>query len=239
MTDPTVAETTATAVGGLTAGFMLDGQTYKAGAEAGFTGLDFYVAGRCGVLGDVDADIVSAALVFWNPDTIRTQWEASADVMSRADAATLFAACLGTWAERNIRPDALDWSRLAALAAKVAETATIGGAPLFAGWRAMPVPSDPVGAALHHMNSLRELRMARHGGAVLAVGLDPAEAVRHNSPGMAALYGWPEAELPEGTAERWAEAEMLTNRATAADYAALSAAEATEFAELAAAAVSG
>lgn len=237
MTEPTAAETTATAVSGLTAAFMLDGQTYKAGAEAGFAGLDFYVSGRCGVLGDVDADVVTAAMYFWNPDTVAAQWDAGAAVMSRAEAAARFADCLGAWAERNTRADLLDWARLAELAGTVAASASVAGAPIFAGWRALPVPDDVVGAALHHMNSLRELRAARHGGAVLAVGLDPADAVRHKNPGMAALFGWPEAEVPEGTAELWAEAEDLTNRATASDYAVLGEAGITELAELANAAL--
>jgi hypothetical protein len=83
------------------------------------------------------------------------------------------------------------------------------------------------------MNCLRELRMARHGAAVVAVGLDPADAVRHKSPGMAAMFGWPEAELGPEVAERWTEAEALTNRATARDYSVLTPDEADEFVQLA------
>lgn len=232
MNDATRAEASAAAVGNLTAAFMLDGQTYKTGAGQGFAGLDFYVAGRCGVLGDTDADVVTAAMVFWNPTTVRAQWDASAGVMSRAEAASLFGRCLTDWADRNAS-DAVDWTLLGELAAKIAAGASVAGAPLFAGWRTMPVPEDQRAAALHHMNCLRELRMARHGAAVLAVGLDPADAVRHKSPGMAAMFGWPEAELGADVVERWNEAEALTNRATARDYSVLSADEADEFVRLA------
>ena len=56
--------------------FMLDGNTYKRGAELGFQGLDFYATGRGGVLGDVDADVVAAAFAFFEPGQVRTQWDA-------------------------------------------------------------------------------------------------------------------------------------------------------------------
>ena len=51
------------AVSTLPSGFMLDGATYAKGAELGFEGMDFYVGGRGGVLGDVSADVVTATFV--------------------------------------------------------------------------------------------------------------------------------------------------------------------------------
>jgi hypothetical protein len=44
--------------------FMSDGETYKRGAELGFAGIDFYFAGRGGVLGDVSNDVVASSFVF-------------------------------------------------------------------------------------------------------------------------------------------------------------------------------
>ena len=61
------ATSTAAAVSTVGSHFMLDGKTYERGAELGFQGLDFYVTGRGGVLGDVDADVVSAAFTFFEP----------------------------------------------------------------------------------------------------------------------------------------------------------------------------
>ena len=46
---------------------MTDPATYAYGAELGFEGMDFYVAGRGGALGDVPADVVAAAFVFFAP----------------------------------------------------------------------------------------------------------------------------------------------------------------------------
>ena len=48
------AEASGPAIVGLPAGFMLDGATYVRGGELGFDGIDFYVVGRGGALGEVD-----------------------------------------------------------------------------------------------------------------------------------------------------------------------------------------
>ena len=55
-------------------GFMTDAATYARGAELGFDGLDFYAAGRGGALGDVHADVVVAALVFFAPGLVHESW---------------------------------------------------------------------------------------------------------------------------------------------------------------------
>jgi hypothetical protein len=83
---------------------------------------------------------------------------------------------------------------------------------------------------------LRELRMARHGAAVVATGLDVSDAVQHKTPWMMGIYGWPEREQPPEVAERWAQAEALTNRSTGADYAMLEGADAEDFVRLSTAA---
>ena len=98
VTPEEAAEATAPAVSGLSSHFMLDGETYAKGGELGFDGMDFYVAGRGGVLGDVDGDVVSAAFVFFEPGTVRQRWESSRPVMSRADAGAAFARCGHEWA---------------------------------------------------------------------------------------------------------------------------------------------
>lgn len=236
MTGETTAEASAAAVSGMGSGFLLDPATYMAGAAQGFTGLDFYFAGRAGVLGEVDADLASAALVFFSPETVRTNWEQGAGVMPRVEASQALADCCATWADAHLADD-VDWDRLAELAGKVVASAPAAGAPLFAGWRRLPLPEDPKQRALHQMNVLRELRMSRHGAAVVAVGLDVADAVRHRSPAMLGIFGWPEASLPDGFAARWDDAERFTNVGSARDYAVLDDTEAADFVRLSEAAL--
>jgi hypothetical protein len=231
-----VAKATAATVSGLAAGFMLDPATYAAGSERGFAGLDFYFAGRGGVLGAVDADVVAAAMVFFHPGHVRTQWDGSAGIMPREEASAVFAACEARWADEHLADDAgVDWRTLADLAGKVVHGAAPAGAPLFAAWRAVEAPAadrQPRQAALHRMNCLRELRLARHGAAVVVTGLDVGDAVRHRTPYMTAVFGWDEAPVADGVPALWDEAERLTDQASGRDYAVLDDDEAAELVRL-------
>jgi hypothetical protein len=232
---PTSLETataSADAISQLTSRFMLDPSTYAHGGELGFNGIDFYVAGRGGVLGDVDADVVSAAFVFFNPVTIRAQWEIAGKVMSRHDAAVAFAGCLERWSERV--PDDIDCARLAALTGQVVENASPSGAPIFAAWRLLDEPAGDAALACHRMNALRELRLSMHGAGVLTSGLRPIEALLFKTPYMAQVFGW-EGELPDVSdcGERWQAAEDATNVAMAPAFDVLADAERAELVELA------
>lgn len=235
MTPEETATAVAPATSALTSRFMLDGATYARGGELGFEGMAFYAAGRGGVLGDVDADVVAAAFVFFNPDTIRVAWDSSAKVAPRHEAAAAFAECCHEWGRSHL-PDDLDTARLAALSEKVVAAASPAGAPVFAGWRALPVPSDAKAAAVHHMNALRELRMAKHAVAVLGEGISAGDAVRMHTPHMAALFGWTEPLADDAPVVDWDAVEARTNRLCAEAFAVLDPDERAEFVSLATAA---
>lgn len=228
----TAATTTAPAVSTIGSHFMLDGNTYKRGAELGFSGLDFYITGRAGVLGDVDADVVTAALTFFSPDHVRAQWESGRAVMSAREAAEAFAACAAAWADTKV-PDDLDAARLAELAGRVVDGARVAAAPIFAGWRTLPVPDAPKAAAVHHLNGLRELRFALHAAAVISAGLTPLEAMSLRSPHMIPLFGWPGPVECDDRQEVWDDAEARTDQAMAHAFSGLDDAERSELASLA------
>lgn len=228
--DPvTAAARTRDAVVDLPAGFMLDAATYERGTALGYDGVDFYFAGRGGALGDVDGAVVAAAFVFFNPATVVESWERARKVAAPRQTALAFAACGSDWAEAHL-PAGVDYGRLADLAGRVVSASSPGGAPLFAAWASLPEPASPAALALHRMNLLRELRGARHGGAVLAAGLLPEQALGVKTPYMAALFGWAEpAEPSPEVAAAWEQAEQSTNRAMATGYVALDEAERDEF----------
>jgi len=226
------ATTTAPAVATIGGHFMLDGATYAHGASLGFAGLDFYVCGRGGALGDVDADVVTAALAFFAPEFVRAQWAAGGAVMPPPKAAEAFAGCAATWAEAHV-PDDLDAARLAELAGRVVADARVAGAPIFAGWRTLEVPASPKAAAVHHLNGLRELRFGLHAAAVISSGLSPLQAMSLRSPQMLPLFGWAEAAPTEGLQATWDDAEARTNLAMAHAFGGLTDGERTELAELA------
>lgn len=222
------------AINGLGTKFMLDMDTYVYGATLGFEGADFYLSGRGGALGEVPADVVSAAFVFWNPDFVAAGWERTASLMPRRQAAQEFAGVCHRWAEAHIG-DEVDVARLAELAGRIGDDASPACAPLFAGWRSLdePGPDRPKALALHRINALRELRGALHGAAVVAQGIIPRAAVGRRTPYMLPVFGWEEPH-PDSADVRgpWAEAQAATERAMAPAYAGLSSAERAEFVEL-------
>jgi hypothetical protein len=226
------ATSTAAAVSTIGSHFMLDGKTYARGAELGFQGLDFYVTGRGGVLGDVDADVVAAGFAFFEPTAVRTLWDQGRSVMPAKDAAAAFAACCDAWAEANV-PDDLDAARLAELAGAVAAAARPACAPVFAGWRALGAPDEPKAAAVRQLNVLRELRNALHAAAVVSAGLAPLEALSIKTPHMVPLFGWAGAAPTDGLQERWDAAEEQTTRSIAHAYEALDDSQRAELADLA------
>ena len=228
MTPEETAQATAAGVSTIGSHFMTSGSTYKRGGEIGFTGLDFYVTGRAGVLGPVDADVVTATFAWFEPDMVRANWKPE----RATEAALEFAQCAYRWADEKLPPD-VDHARLGELAGRVVDAASPAGAPLFAAWRRLPLPESPTALAIHHLNGLRELRGGLHAGATLATGLRPVEALLVKTPHMAPLFGWSEPH-PDVTAlgDRWQEAEDGTNRAIAPAFAVLDDAERDELAGL-------
>jgi hypothetical protein len=213
-------------------GFMTAASTYERGGALGFEGADFYVAGRAGVLGDVPADVVVAALVFFAPQTVHDAWARSHAVMSRDRAAREWLATGHAWAERHL-PDDIDWPAVAALLAPVVQAAPAAGAPVFAALRTFDEPEAPKPLALHRLNALRELRGALHGAAVLTVGLAPVEAIVVHTPKMLRAFGWPEPHPDAGPlAARWQLAEARTDRMLGRHLAVLDDEERTELVEL-------
>jgi hypothetical protein len=230
------ARRTATELVDLPSKFMIDIDTYARGAELGFAGIDFYFAGRAGVLGAVSADVVAACLVFFNPATVHAAWEASHGVMPRLEASRQFAACSHRWAEANLPPD-VDYDRLAALAQRAIEHASPAGLPIFAGWRCEAHCLEPVDGgpalALHRLNVLRELRGGCHGLAVLSAGLSAADAVMVHSPYMADIFGWDKTSSdPDRNRMVWDDAEARTNRLAGVAFEALTEDERVEFVDL-------
>jgi hypothetical protein len=234
MTPEDCAAKTTPAVSGIANYFMLDGNTYKTGAEQGYAGLDFYAAGRAGVLGAGHDEQAVASFGFMEPGTVRAWLDQARAVAPPSQTSAAFMACAYDWADEHLGDD-VDWSRLADLLGRVNGAADPDGLPLFAAWRSAPEPQDRDAKvlALHRFQVLRELRNEIHVEAVREAGLQPVEAVAVKSPAMAPMFGWsdlPEVDDPLRT--RHAEAEEHTNRRIAQAYAALDDAERDELVSL-------
>lgn len=204
--------------------------------EAGFDdSFAFYFVGRAGVLGDgVNADVVTAALGWFEPQLVRAKWDAGVAIKSPREAAPAYADALATWGEKHLAGIA-NIERLVALAERVVDGAEGSGLPIFSGWRAEPRPESAPARLIHLIFLLREWRGGLHLNATTAVGLAPLEAILTNEgPDQAGGFGWT-GEFPDVTAlaPRHEEAEEITDRLTGAVYARLlSEAELAEFTEL-------
>lgn len=224
-----LAEATEPAIHDLPGAFMLDPATYRDAADAGYAAADFYFIGRTAVLGEVSGTVAAATMVFFAVDAVEAAYARSGAVQPRAEAARDFAACGHRWARERLSGDAA--ATVAELAARVVAAAPVAGAPLFAGWRTLEVPTDAPAAALHLLNALRELRGALHGGSVLSAGLTPREAIAMDHPTMAPIHGYhDDFEVDESRRPLLAAAHQATNAAFAPVFGVLDAAEAEAFA---------
>lgn len=223
-------------------GFMFSREARTYAAE---TGIDEffgpYTRGRGGVLGEVDADVVTAAFGFFPGHSVRTAWESVS--MPAEKAAQRYALVCQEFGRRKLGAFD-DAARLAALMETVVAAADPAGAPLFAGWRAMPLPSDPAAQVMQLAHVLRELRGGLHLMAVRASGITPLQAVLvsgsplNDGPGQARWYGWPEPfeEITDDIRDRWQQAESVTDALIAPAFAVLTDTDAADLVRLTAAA---
>lgn len=180
-------------------GWMLHADTAARGEELGLLpARGFWVCGRNGVLGDVDADVVANAIGFMEPATVRRFWEHRPPEHSARQLAGEYAACAYRWGGQALKdvPRA-DLVRLNELGRKLADAALPQLGALFAGWRAMAQPEDPAEAAALTMHVLREWRGGAHLCAVTGSGMHPLEAALaapapRGGPRWVKDLGWPE-----------------------------------------------
>ena len=215
--------------------FMMDPWTMNRGEALGYAdGISFYFAGRGGVLGDVDADVVTAAMGWFHPALVRSMWEAGIGVAGAHKAAQLYFETCANWGRDHLETfDGLD--RFGALAERVADAAEPSGLPLFAGWRRQPRADDAAGRAMQLVHVLRELRGGLHLIATTAAALSPVEAiVTNDGPDHALMFGW--TDLPDCSTlmDRHAAAQSTTDDLCATVYeCALRDSDRREFADLA------
>ena len=221
MTTLTAQETVralAQPIGDVGGKFMLHPETIAACKDFGYpNGFAYYVVGRGGVLGDVDADVVSAAFGPFAPSLVRVMWEAGIGVEGAKAGAQRFADACAAYGRKRLA-DTAGLDRFIELGERVIAAVPISGHSLFVGWRVMPRPTDNAARAYLLMHLLREWRGSAHIMAVAASGLTPVQAIltRYFDSGdgveTATKFGWqpPFADVKHLVATRTA-AEKLTD----------------------------
>jgi hypothetical protein len=212
--------------------FFFARDTIERGTEAGLEGVTFYVAGRGGVLGDVpDAEVV-AAFHHFTPETLLIMWETAGKVASPAELGAMYAECVQAWGRAHLA-DLPGVARLAEVTTRIIRANDLGAmAPLYSGWRAVPLPDDAPARLAQNMQTLREHRGGVHILALTAHRLAPLEAQLAEGSPYIAFYGrtGPFPEVTPDIRARYAASEALTDELVAAAYSVLDDDESADFA---------
>lgn len=210
------ARQTSTAIaaktGELGAMYYFHPDTIARGKELGLDGMRFYLLGRGGVLGDVDATVVRSAFGYFAPGTVEKLWNSAREIVPPRQASSEHLACNAALG-RAVLGGVAGLEAYNAAAATVIAAVDESALTLFAGFRAAPVPEDAPARALHHAVVLRELRGSAHLAAVRAVGLDSRVAHAIKRPEMVEMFGWSEPiEITQGDIDALERAEAITDQ---------------------------
>jgi hypothetical protein len=198
-------------------------ETAAAGEALGLDPLSFYAMGRGGVLGDVEAQVVTSAFGYFKPSLVEEMWTSGSAVVAPRVAGRAYVECAAQHGRARLS-GVEGLAEFCAAADAVNAAADPTGLALYAAAAAEPFADDPPARAMQLLALLREFRGSAHLIAVRAVGLDALTAHAINRPGDLGMFGWDESEMPDVTdADRaaWVEAEALTDRMAVAAYSAL------------------
>jgi len=206
-------------------------QTLRRARLLGLSGWAYHVSARAGALGEVRPETVAAAIGFIAPEAVIDGWESTAKSSAPMEVASWHLHELCKWGIEQIGGFPR-LGRLLELTGRVVDAVDLSALPLFAAWRAMPVPDQAPGArAAVLLHLLHEHRLGVHLVAVRASGLTPLQAIIAGPEGEtgAVAFGWQPPYPSAGPIVRrlmWADsvADALTGQA----YAALDMAERIE-----------
>jgi hypothetical protein len=207
-------------------------QTLRRARLLGLSGWAYHVSARAGALGEVRPETVAAAIGFIAPEAVIDGWEATAKTSAPMEVATWHLHEMCTWGTEQLGGFPR-LARLLELGDRVVAAVDLAGLPLFAAWRAMPVPDPAPGAlAAVMLHLLHEQSLGVHVVAVRASGLTPLQAIIAGPEGEtgAVAFGWQPPYPPAGPIVRrlmWAES--VTDALAGQAYGALDRAERVEF----------
>ena len=220
MTPEQAAATAKPGLATLVGAFAESPQTLRRARLMGLSGWAYHVSARAGALGDVRPETVAAAIGFIAPDAVTDGWEAAAKTTPPVEVATWHLHELCRWGNEQLGGFPR-LNRLLELSKRVVAGVDAAGLPLFAAWRAMPVPDTAPGAeAATQLLLLHEHRMGVQVVAIRASGLTPLEAIIAGPEGEtgAVAFGWQPPYPPAGPIVRrlmWADsvADSLAGQA--------------------------
>jgi hypothetical protein len=216
-------------IGQLGAAFYFVPETMERGKELGLGGMEFYVLGRGGTMGNCDGAVTSAAFGYFNPAFLTKVW---GDAKAKCDphaAGTAHLECCANLGRAKLA-DVAGLDALAAALEKVNAAADPDGLALYAAISSEPLATDLPGRVMQLIAVLREHRGSAHLVALRAVGLSTKLAHAGKRPDMWKTFGYPEDELPtlsDADKRKLDEAEKITDAIVEPAYAVLTDAERT------------
>ena len=203
--------------------YYFNPETASRGKALGLKGMEFYVAGRGGALGDCDGSVVAAAFGYFNPIIINAAWSlATAKVPARELGFAHYecAAALG----REKLSAVANLQAFVDAAEKVNTAADPDGLALYAAFKSLPLAEDAPARAMQLMATLREFRGSAHLVAIRALGLTSKQAHYVKRPNDVANFGWGEADAPhidDSVREKMKKVEDLTDQLVLPAYGVL------------------
>lgn len=198
-------------------------ETQAKGAELGLDGLQFYVIGRGGSLGDCEGSAVASAFGYFKPMMIATAWESAKAKVAPRTAGKAHLECCANFGRAKLS-DIPSLAEFVIAADAVNDAADADGLTLYAAVKAEPLVTDTAGRAMQLVAILREFRGSAHLVALRAVGLDSKTAHFVKRPADIKMFGWSESDAPvidHAVHQKMAEAESLTDRLVAPAYGVL------------------
>ena len=198
-------------------------ETQAKGAELGLKGPMFYFAGRGGVLGDCDADVVTAAFGYFNPAVIRRAWESATSIRPAREIGRAHFECCADLGRQKLGGVA-NLAAFVEAADAVNQAAEPDGLALYAAFKAEPLAQDLAGRAMQLVAVLREFRGSAHLIAVRASGLTTKQAHFSKRPNDVAMFGWTPEDAPvldDDVANKMKAAEDLTDQIVLPAYSVL------------------
>ncbi|MGH9047328.1 MAG: SCO6745 family protein [Acidimicrobiales bacterium] len=224
MTDTDQLVTTASEkIGAMGSAFYFTEPAVGKGEELGLGTFRFYILGRGGVLGDVDASIVSSAFGYFAPHVIRTQWDKARSIVDPRTAGREYFECCGEFGRMKLSGlEGLD--ALCDALGAVNDAADPAGLALYAGISGEPLADDAPARAMQLVAVLREFRGSAHLAAVIGALLEPRIAHFMRRPDFFGAFGYADDDKPEVTDEhraKLAAADEVTDAMVARAYSVL------------------
>jgi hypothetical protein len=203
--------------------FYFEPETLAQGKELGLDGLRFYVIGRGGVLGDVEATVVQSAFGYFEPGLVEKMWTSAKEHVAPRVAARAYMECAAAFGRSRFAAVA-DLDAFCTAAGAVNDAADPVGLALYSGIKSEPLADDFPARAMQLITVLRELRGSAHLIAIRASGLDAKTAHFIRRPADVGMFGWNDADAPaitEVEVAKLAAADELTDRLVLPAYSVL------------------